>query len=173
MKSNMKITYRSIEESDLEDRVRWFNDPEVGRYISNSYRNGTTLKKQQDWYQKHLGSKTRKTFVILADGKPVGNVALLEISKIDRNAGIFIAIGDKNYWGQGIAKQALEFITDYGFKKQKLHKIWLHVYELNQRAIGLYKKFGFAEEGRHKEMIFIDNKFSDEIFMSLINPEEK
>lgn len=169
----MKITYRPLEESDLADRVRWFNDPEVGQYIGSDFRDGTTLKKQREWYQKNLGNKNRKTFVILADGKPVGNVALLKINKINRNAGIFIAIGDKKYWGCGIAKQALQFIINYGFKKLKLHKIWLHVYELNQKAIGLYKKFGFVEEGHYSDMILIDGKFSDEIFMSLINPDEK
>lgn len=68
-------------------------------------------------------------------------------------------------------QKALEFIANYGFKKLKMHKIRLHVYSPNIRAIKLYEKFGFVKEGHHTEMVRIDGKYYDEIFMSLKNPK--
>jgi len=41
-------------------------------------------------------------FVIEYDDKPVGNVALTDISKNDSNAGLFIVIGEKKFPGKGI-----------------------------------------------------------------------
>lgn len=154
------------------DRVRWFADPEIAQFLGEQVRNGTTLAKQRDWFKKNQAKKDRRMFVIEVDKKPVGHVSLVEINQVDSNAGIFIAIGDKNYWGKGVATDALKFITDYGFKKLKLHKIWLHVYSPNARAIRCYEKFGFKVEGRHTEMVKLNNEYHDELFMSLTNPEE-
>lgn len=168
----MKITYRPIAENDLKDRVRWFNDPEISRYFGPEIRNGSSLSKQCEWYKKLIESKDRKDYAIEIDKKPVGNIGMVEINKIDGNAGLYIFIGDKEYWGRGVAAHSLKFITDYGFNKLKLHKIWLHVYGPNIRAIKCYEKFGFIIEGRHSEMVKLDGKFHDEIFMSITNPYE-
>jgi len=166
----MNITYREITEDDLEQRVDWFNDKEVGQYLGDSVREGTTLEKQREWLKKYQQDDERICYVIEVDDKPVGNVALIEINKTDENAGIFIMIGDKNYWGKGVAKDALKFITDYGFQKLGMHKIWLHVFSPNERAIRCYEKFGFITEARHTEMVKLDGAFHDEIFMTITNP---
>ncbi|MCX6812787.1 MAG: GNAT family N-acetyltransferase [Candidatus Berkelbacteria bacterium] len=100
----MKITYRPVTKNDLPDRVRWFNDLEISQFLGDIVRSGTTLAKQKKWFEKILKEKNRKDFVIEVDGKPVGGVALLEINKIDKNAGIFIFVGEKRFWGKGVAK---------------------------------------------------------------------
>jgi RimJ/RimL family protein N-acetyltransferase len=169
----MKISYRPLTKEDLPDRVRWFSDPEVAQYLGSSVRNGTTLASQRKWFKKQSSAKDRRMFAIEVDEKMIGNVGLSEIEKDDANAGIFIVVGDKNFWGVGVATDALKFITNYGFKRLKLHKIWLHVFEPNIRAVKLYEKFGFIKEGHHTEMLKLNGKFHDEIFMSLTNPADK
>ncbi len=158
---------------DLAYRVDWFENSEIRRYLGPSVRNGTTLEKQKKWFQKLQKDNKCKFFVIKVDKKPIGNVSLGEISKIDKNASIFIVIGDKDYWGKGVAPDALKYITDYGFNELKLHKIYLYVIPSNVRAVRCYEKFGFIKEAVHTEMSKIDGKFHDEIFMSLTNPKEE
>lgn len=164
-----KITFRKLAESDLPLRVKWFNDPEISQYLGNQIRSGTTLAIQKEWFGKYARDKSRKMFVIEIDGKPVGGVGLSDINLTDQNASLFIFIGEKEYWGSGVAKAALGYVTEYGFGKLKLHKIYLHVFLQNERAIGLYKKFGFTVEGEHKEMAKINGKYCDEIFMAKFN----
>lgn len=167
------ITFRPLEEKDLPDRVRWFNQKEISQYLGPEIRNGTTLKKQKEWFLRFKKLGDREMFVIECNGTPIGNVALTDISKEDSNAGIFIVIGEKDFHGKGIGEKAVQYIVDLGFNKLHLHKIWLYVGEPNIAAQNLYLKFGFQEEGRLKEMWKIDGKYYDEIVMALFNPNEK
>ena len=166
------ITFRPIEKRDLPDRVRWFNKIEVSRYLNSNLRKGTSLEEQQEWYARFLKKDDIKMFTIESDGKPVGNVALTNISENDSNAGLFIAI-DSAYFGKGIGTKAIQFILDYGFNQLGLHKIWLYVCAENKPAIKLYEKCGFKEEGCLKDMLKIEDKFYDEIVMAILNPTEK
>jgi RimJ/RimL family protein N-acetyltransferase len=163
----MKITYRPIKLEDLHLRVKWYNNPQINKYLGEQIRNGTTLKNQKEWFEGYQKDKERKVFIIEAGKKPIGFVGFIEVKKIDRNAHIIIVIGEDEYRGKGMGKQALKFITDYGFKKLNLHKIYLHVYSPNIAAIKCYESFGFKKEAMLKEQAFINNQFCDEIVMSL------
>ena len=165
------VSYRKLEKRDLPDRVRWFNKIEVSRYLNADARKGTTLKKQQEWYARFIKKDDILMYTIESDGKPVGNVALTDISKTDSNAGIFIAI-NCDYYGKGIGMKAIQFILDLGFNELNLHKIWLYVCAENVPAINLYKKCGFKEEGRLKDMWNVDGKYYDEIVMAIFNPKD-
>ena len=79
---------------------------------------------------------------ILADGVYVGNIYLTDIG--DGCATYHIFIGDRDYWGKGIAREASLQIIDYGFKELKLDKIFLEVRKQNERAVRLYLSIGFV-----------------------------
>ncbi|SEO07157.1 Protein N-acetyltransferase, RimJ/RimL family [Amphibacillus marinus] len=65
----------------------------------------------------------------------------------------------KNYWGlrigQHIINQAIEWAMT-----TKLRKVSLKVVEINEKAVMLYQKLGFVEEGRLKE----DKLLSDGLY---------
>ena len=75
----------------------------------------------------------------------------------------------KEYWGQGVGSALLEamfsWIREY---PTLLRKIDLTVREDNDRAIALYKKFGFQEEGKVTRLVAIGNTFYDGISMGLL-----
>jgi len=83
--------------------------------------------------------------------------------------GIFI--GDKKYWGQGCGTEACRLIVDHGFRKLKLHRVYLRVLAYNIRGIKSYQKVGFKVEGRLKEHIYRDGFYHDEIVMGLLREE--
>ena len=59
------------------------------------------------------------------------------------------------------------------FEKLDLHKISLEVLATNNRAINLYKKVGFKEEGTKREEILKKDQWVDSIIMSILKPEWK
>lgn len=115
------ITFRELEQRDLVDRVRWYNQKAVNRYLSLDLRQGTTLGKQQEWLDKYKKDNEKKIFVIEYDGKPIGNVGLVEISEVNSNAGLSIAIGETQFHGKGIGSKAIQFIADFAFNQLHLH----------------------------------------------------
>jgi RimJ/RimL family protein N-acetyltransferase len=54
---------------------------------------------------------------------------------------------DRQWRGQGIGAALLEAAIDWA-RGQGLHKLCLEVFAHNTAAIALYRKSGFAEEGR-------------------------
>lgn len=75
----------------------------------------------------------------------------------------------KECWGQGVGSALLEAMLSWIHNHPTgLRKIDLTVREDNERAIALYKKFGFQEEGKVKRLVFIDNTFYDGATMGLL-----
>jgi RimJ/RimL family protein N-acetyltransferase len=59
----------------------------------------------------------------------------------------------------------------HGFETLNLHRIFLHVYEENVRAMRSYAKAGFSEEGRFRQARYANGRYSDVVAMSILRPE--
>ncbi len=64
-----------------------------------------------------------------------------------------------------------DLIFKYGFEDLNLHRIWLRVFETNQRAIRSYDKAGFTLEGKFREAQYRDGKYVDVMIMSMLKSE--
>ncbi len=101
----------------------------------------------------------------LVDGEPIGffKVDRETGGRVDQNATLGLAIV-KDSWHLGIGAifmvVALDFATTVGY-----HKISLDVRADNERAIRLYKRFGFYECGLRKEHVLVNDKYYDEMIM--------
>ena len=138
----MQVTIRPLEEQDAYTSVQWRNDPEVFKYTGNTYDHEITIDSELAWIRKVMANHNDYRCAIITDGVYVGNIYLTDIDCGSATYHIFI--GDKNYWGRGVAREASRQIIDYGFKDLKLDKIVLEVKRQNKRAIKLYLSLGFV-----------------------------
>lgn len=77
----------------------------------------------------------------------------------------------KDYWGYGIGKSLLKESIDWADANQ-IMKINLKVLETNEKAILLYKKYGFEVEGILKKDKFLsDGIYYNTVLMGRIKPE--
>lgn len=79
-----------------------------------------------------------------------------------------ILIADKEARGKGYGKSAIKQLLEIAFNQLKLHKVWLVVFEENEKARGLYRKCGFQEEGILKDEYFVKGKYHDMARMAII-----
>ena len=73
--------------------------------------------------------------------------------------------------GKGYGKLAIKEIKKYCFEKLLCHRLWLDVFEFNQRAIHVYKKLGFHREGVLRECILTSQGYKSLVVMSLLKKE--
>jgi RimJ/RimL family protein N-acetyltransferase len=73
--------------------------------------------------------------------------------------------------GNGFGRQCLRLIKEYCFKRISFHRLWLDVFDDNDRAINLYKTEGFKIEGQLREVIKQDNKYRNLILLSILDRE--
>jgi putative acetyltransferase len=81
------------------------------------------------------------------------------------NAGIGMMV-HKDYQGQGIGKRLLETLLDMADNWLMLVRVELGVYTDNEKAIGLYKKFGFEPEGIQRKCAIRNGKYVDSLMMA-------
>ena len=72
----------------------------------------------------------------------------------------------KKYWHIGVGSAIMEALIELA-KEASLKNVELGVYADNERAIALYRRFGFEEIGRHRGKIYVDGEYYDEILMDL------
>lgn len=100
--------------------------------------------------------------------KAIGSCQLLNINWIHRNAELQIRIGEGGFQGKGYGSEAVRLLVDFGFKDLHLHRIYLHVFSSNARAIKAYEKCGFEREGVLREAAYIDGGFVDVVAMAIL-----
>ena len=130
-------------EEDAYTSVKWRNDPEVFEYTGNAYKQEIKIENELEWIRKVMNNSTDYRCAILVDDIYVGNIYLTDIDGITAHYHIFI--GNKEYWGRGVAKKASLLILDYAFNTLKLQNVQLRVRKENTTAFMLYKKLGFIE----------------------------
>jgi [ribosomal protein S5]-alanine N-acetyltransferase len=72
------------------------------------------------------------------------------------------------YWGKGIALEAVETIIKFGFEILNLHSIEAKVSPGNRGAIFLLEKTGFKKEAHFTDRVFHKGGYSDMAVFSLI-----
>lgn len=83
----------------------------------------------------------------------------------DRHTGELGITVAKKYWGHGIGRELMLALIEWAEKNPIIQKLNLRARADNHRAIELYRKLGFIEEGMITRDIKIDGEFYDCIFM--------
>ncbi len=137
----MEVFIRPLIEQDAYTSVKWRNDSEVFKYTGNTYDHEITIESEISWIKRVISNTKDYRCAIIVDGVYVGNIYLTDIE--NRTAQYHIFIGEKSFWGKGIAKQASLLIIKHGFEKLGLSRIMLRVRRENLSALALYKSLGF------------------------------
>jgi len=162
------VYLRPPELSDVPHMTRWINDLEVSKYLI--VRTPMSTLSEEEWVKKQ-GKEDNSIYleIVLKDGdKPIGNLSLHGIRSFDHNASLGIMIGEKAYWSNGYGSEAIKLLLSHAFNYLNLHKVSLCVLASNERAQKAYKKCGFVATGREPEEVFVDGRYEDMIFMSIL-----
>lgn len=167
------IQIRNATPSDLPSLVRCIDQVARERlFLVNT--KGFTLKQTQLFHQELIAAggvqlvavdnslEGDKHVVGWADIKPLEGESFKHVGRF--------AIGLlPNYRGRGIGSQLMMAILPQAF--QSLEKIELDVFSSNDKAIQMYKKFGFVQEGCLRHGRKIDGKTEDVLAFGLLKQE--
>lgn len=129
---------------------------------------GLTLDGERDWITTTLAAANTRMFVGTVDGEIVlvCDVRAAGRTRIAHVGGVAISI-KRAYWHLGIGNIAMQAMIDFAKSTGVLRALSLEVHAGNERAIALYKRFGFVEVGRHKARLNVRGTYYDEILMDL------
>ena len=126
-----------------------------------------TIDGQKKWIQAKLANERETIFIVQYEEKIVGWLMFQSPQrKRLAHTGTFGMMVLKEYRDLGIGKLLLEKLITWAEHNPYIEKISLGVFSTNERAIALYKKMGFVEEGRKiNEIKLHDNEYIDDVLM--------
>lgn len=167
-----KVYLSPIDKNDYVKYIEWVNDMEVSMGMIFATK---LIDEESEKNVLERLSKSEFNFAVITNktNEAIGNVGFPSIDYINHIGEVGIFIGNKNYWGNGYGRQALELLIDFGFNLLNLNNIYLKVYSYNNPAINCYKKIGFKEAGKLREAKTIAGIKYDEIYMDILAKEFK
>lgn len=160
-----RIYLREVTLDDVNQTyVNWLNDPEVNQFLETRYETQTL-----DSVREHVEAMTAKedelflAICLKEDNTHIGNIKLGPINPIHKFADVSLLIGEKSYWGKGIATEAISALTNYAFSILKLNKLKSGCYSENQGSARAFLKSGFKPEGRVRKTWIVNDKYQDEL----------
>ena len=166
------VRLRAAEQEDLERDFTWINDPEVTHFIAARYPVSRAVEER--WLRDRPANDFANGLFLAIetkDGVHIGNLGLHDVNAEDRKASLGIIIGDKEYWANGYGTVAIVTLLRFGFGEMNLNRVWLHVFEFNERAQACYRKCGFTEEGRLRQHYYGQGRYWDVVVMATLRQE--
>jgi putative acetyltransferase len=120
-------------------------------------------------WRKRLAPDNERVMQLVAlhEGVVIGNLGLENYSRIRRahagSVGMAVAVA---WQGKGVGSKLLAAALDVADNWMNLHRVELSVYADNQAAIGLYRKFGFENEGLFRDYAVRDGQWVDTLSMA-------
>lgn len=108
--------------------------------------------------------------VAMADGHLVGELTCRAGTaiKAQRHAATLGMSVAPDWRGQGIGARLLSCAIDWAKHSETIKRIELRVFATNERAIHLYTKYGFVQEGLLKKTTYRHGEFHDTAIMALL-----
>lgn len=126
-----------------------------------------TVGHQKDWMEKILNNNRETMLVAETSNGIVGWIVFLSPNRIKlSHTGSVGMMIEKESRGKGIGKLLIKGLLDWAELNPLIEKVSLGVFSTNERAIALYKKMGFKEEGRKMKEFKLENgEYVDDILM--------
>jgi len=168
-----RVWLDGTEKEDVIADGGWLSDAEIGHQLgvkSPISRDAATRFAEE--YMAQVG-KTIFPFNIrlLADDRRIGGATLRGVDRQNGSAEVAIFIGDRRLLGQGLGTDALNCLVDFGFGELRLERIYLHVFDYNQRARRSYEKAGFQLDATLRHARFHHGVHHDVYNMSMLRAD--
>jgi RimJ/RimL family protein N-acetyltransferase len=168
-----KIGLRAVEKSDLTQLKEWRNNPDFRRHF-REIRELNDVN-QEHWFE-NLNRDSNSYFfsiVSLETGKMIGAGGLLYINWIIKSADFSFYIGDTNEYVSNSERciDAISGLLEYGFGTLGLNKVWMELFENDERKLKLFKdSFNFAIDGVLRDNWF-ENGYQNSFLLTLLQSE--
>ena len=169
----MSYYLRELSKEDLDCVNKWRNDPVIIANLGAPFRfvNKEVDEVWLDAYTKSRANNVRLSIIDKSTDLPVGAVYLLGIDWVSRSGEFAIWIGEIEAQGKGCGSFASKAMLNHAFNDLNLNRVFLTVLPDNKKALNLYERIGFQLEGRPRQAVFKNGKFSDLIQMSILAEE--
>jgi ribosomal-protein-alanine N-acetyltransferase len=161
----IKSTNFSLREwriNDAELLQKHADNPNVYNFLKDRFPHPYTMDDAVSWVNLMLQKKPFTTFVIAVDDRLAGVIGLELRDDIYSKAPLLGYWLGEEFWGRGIAGEAVKLITNYAFSTLDILRIQADVLGNNHASMRVLEKAGYIKEGVLKSAVFKNGETLDE-----------
>lgn len=161
------------EHEDFSNYLSWVNDQEITKYMAVG-NFPLTIESLRAYVATHnTGKSVLLGIYPKGQGNHIGNILLHMIDVQNRHGEIGILVGDRNYWGKGVATESIGLMARHAFDRLNLHKLYAGMIEGNEASKRAFEKVGFTIEGNLTQHFYLQGRYHDCIRMGLLQKDLK
>jgi ribosomal-protein-alanine N-acetyltransferase len=166
-----KLYLRPLERGDAPQLATWINNREVRRFLKVN--RPMNLQSEEEFID-HVRSASREVvfgLVTKDDERFIGCSGLHDFDQVNRHCSFGVFIGDSTNWGKGYGTEATRLMTKHAFEGLNFNRVWLHVYDFNERGIKAYEKVGYKKEGVLRKHTYREGRYHDVLTMGILRSD--
>ena len=159
----MDIAIRPIALSDLDNLVKYADNPKIAKNLTNQFPHPYTREAGERFLGMATKSDPANIFAIVVDGEMVGAIGLHPQGDImckNAEMGYWLA---EPFWGKGIMSTVIPQMVEYGFKSFDINRIYARPFGSNIGSQKVLEKSGFILEARFEKTIYKNGVFEDDL----------
>ena len=168
MVSSNVILKRFQKENISDEYLSWLNDQKVVKYSVQRHisHDRSTAEAYLDWMAQRGGI----VFAIYdkSQNRHVGNISL-DFDPPNLTCDMALMIGNRSFWGKGIAKEAWIAVRDFAFEQLGYRKINAGTLSVNTPMLKLAVNTGMVPDGVQKDQYIWEGQLVDRVFFAFFN----
>jgi len=168
-----RLFLREVTNEDAPDVLSYLSDRDVVKHMGlEPFQTIEDALDEISWYQSIFkdGSGIRWGITLKESGKVIGSCGFLNRNSKHHRAEIGFELS-KEYWGKGIASEALKGVLKFGFNHFSFERIEALIEPTNVPSQKLVEKQGFKREGLLRHYEFTCGKFDDLYMYSILKDD--
>jgi RimJ/RimL family protein N-acetyltransferase len=163
------VRLRALRLDDAPAIAESLGDPRVVANLAQWSHGPYSLEQAREWAKATSPNELHWAIECIADGAFIGTTGLHGIDHRNRHCGWGIWIAPPERWGRGYGTEACMLSVEYAFRYLAMEKVWLYVYQGNDRARRSYEKAGFVSEGVRRRHYWRDGALIDVEMMAVFS----
>jgi [ribosomal protein S5]-alanine N-acetyltransferase len=158
-----RLRLRAARMNDLEAMHGIMGNPTAMRYWSSPPH--TDIAQTREWVELMIGNLAngREDFVIECDGRVIGKAGCYKAPAVGY-------ILHPDYWGRGLAREAMTAVIDRVFTNLDVDELVADVDPRNVGSLVLLDRLGFKEVGRAERTWLVGEEWCDSVYLSMSRP---
>lgn len=156
------------------DYLSWLRDYEVVKTINRrEYLRPVSFAEVKEYCDQVCSSPTDIFLAIhFTEGdKFIGTARSSQINHVTGTADIGILVGDRDYWGKGVATDSLSLLAEYLFDRIGMRKVTAGMLAPNLAMRRVFEKLGFHPEGVIRKQDLFEGQYVDHIYLGCFKDE--